>query len=153
MKLNRFVARRSTRHNTLTKQSLKLIKTKNPSPRAWGCARGNALGERGGARPRRGHTSRAGMRAGTALGVHAAEGRGLAPGPGRPRARGLGSRAARGPGAAREGLHGGAHIGEKKGARAGKGRGGRGRGRERGDGRGGELTSGIQIPAITVSKT
>jgi hypothetical protein len=47
MKLNKFIARRSARRSTLTKQSLKLIKTKNPSPRAWGCARGNALGERG----------------------------------------------------------------------------------------------------------
>jgi hypothetical protein len=33
-------------------------------------------------RPRRGHASHAGTRAGTAPGVHAAEGRGRAPGPG-----------------------------------------------------------------------
>jgi hypothetical protein len=39
--------RRSARRSTLTKHSLKLIKTKNQSPRAGGCARRNALGERG----------------------------------------------------------------------------------------------------------
>jgi hypothetical protein len=39
----------------LTRLGLKLIKTKNQSPRAWGCARENALGERG-ARGRVGRT-------------------------------------------------------------------------------------------------
>jgi hypothetical protein len=53
----------------LTKQSLKLIKTKNQSLRAWGYARGNALCEPG-----------ARGRAGATPGDHTTEGRGRAPG-------------------------------------------------------------------------
>jgi hypothetical protein len=120
----------------------------------------------GGARPRgprRGHASRGGTRTGTASGVHAAEGRGCAPGPGQPRAGGRdgrvgggggaaprGTSCRGGEGAAREGP-GAAHEGARGRAQGREGK-GRKRKREREE-KGGELTSGIQIPAITVSKT
>jgi hypothetical protein len=140
----------------LTKQSLKLIKTKNQSPRVWGCARGNALGERGArSRAGRAEATRAALRhaQGPHTGSHAAEATG-------PRARGLGDRAA-----GAEGRGAAAHRGHGEGAtRRGRAAGGatlpgaarrgraageprarekkvRGRGRERGRGKG-KLTSG-----------
>jgi hypothetical protein len=75
------------RRSTLTKQSLKLIKTKNQSPHAWGCARGNALGERGGCEAAQAAPRPREPRRGTTLpkaGVAHREPR--APGSGRPRA-------------------------------------------------------------------
>jgi hypothetical protein len=113
----------------------------------------------GGARPRgprRGHASRGGTRTGTASGVHAAEGRGCAPGPGQPRAGGRDGRVGGGGGAAPRGTscrggRGAAHEGARGRAQGREGK-GRKRKREREE-KGGELTSGIQIPAITVSKT
>jgi hypothetical protein len=165
--------RRSARCSTLTKQSLKLIKkSTNQSPRAWGCARGNVLGERGG------------EAAQATPGDHAAEGRGRAQraartgartatrrGPGQPRRGGAkgprrGAGGATPPGAeatmgepragARghraEGLQGACALGRRRG-HAWKGRGmKRKMERERRrEGRGSHL--GDPSPAITVSKT
>jgi hypothetical protein len=152
----------------LIKINSKLIKLKFDHCGRWGCARWNASGEpRGAARRVQGSGSRARGARGPRAG-----------GPGRPRRRGPGCRARGGQDDSTAGGRGGRavgarrpcrqragtatrmggprrqgreHRGEEGGTRAGKrerGKGGRERERERG---GGELTLGIQNPAITVT--